>query len=46
MLALAADIVFELGNQRQNPHDQLAGARACVNGEQLSTILPKRECPT
>ena len=32
LLAFAADIVLELGNQRQNAHDELAGARACVNG--------------
>src|SRR4029077_781851 len=31
LLALAADIVLELGNQGQNTHDELAGARACVN---------------
>jgi hypothetical protein len=30
-LALTANIVLELGNQRQNAHDKLAGARACVN---------------
>src|SRR5262245_13732046 len=31
LLALSADVILELGNQREDTHDQLAGARACVD---------------
>ena len=34
-LALMADVVLELCNQRQDAHDQLAGARACVDDHRL-----------
>src|SRR6478672_8917423 len=46
LLALAANIVLELGNQRQDAHDKLAGARACIDRgivEHLELNAPLRQ---